>query len=73
MVQDYFCLCPASLYTVIHIRNFESHVHFPDWCATVKISSSEDYSALLALQFQEVGVRRVLPDGTGIRLFETSG
>jgi hypothetical protein len=42
----------------MHVRNFESHVQFTDWCARVKIFNSADYSLLQAVQFQEASVRR---------------
>jgi hypothetical protein len=51
---------------VIHVRNYESHVQFTDWCAPVKISNRVEYTVLQALQFHGVSVRRILPGGTGI-------
>jgi hypothetical protein len=50
----------------MHVRDFESHVHFGDWCAPLKISNSAEYSLLQALQFKEVNVHRKLPGGTGL-------
>jgi hypothetical protein len=67
LVYDSFCLCPVTCsYIVIHLRNFDSHMQFADWCALVKISNSAEYSVLQALQFQAANVRRIHPGGTGI-------
>jgi hypothetical protein len=41
--------------------NFESHVQFADRCAPIEDSNSAANSILLALQFQEVSVRLILP------------
>jgi hypothetical protein len=39
---------------------------FADWCVPVKISSSSEYCARQALQFQDVIVVRKIPSGTGM-------
>jgi hypothetical protein len=37
MILDYFCLFPEQFcYEIVHVRNFEKHVHFVGRCAPVR-------------------------------------
>jgi hypothetical protein len=37
MIFDYFCVFPEQLYyEIVHVRNFEKHVHFVGRCAPVR-------------------------------------
>jgi hypothetical protein len=71
-LHDFGWLLPLSCIIsclIAHVRNFESHMQLEDRCAPVKIYSSAESSALLALQFQEVSVRSILPGGTSINYY----
>jgi hypothetical protein len=39
---------------------------FADWCATIKISNSVEYSVLQLLQFNVVSVHHIATGGLGI-------
>jgi hypothetical protein len=48
-------MCLHDLVNIVtHVKNFECHVQFADWCAPVKVSNCAVDSVLQALQFQEV-------------------
>jgi hypothetical protein len=56
------CFLLNFFYVIIRVRNFESNEHFADWCASLKISSSEN-AFRQALDFQEVSINRILQCG----------